>query len=126
MAGLLTLIPAALLVVALKGFYLLNQRYDNPVFDMQVAGTPAQIARGEQLAQICVSCHAPNGQLPLSGANFAVKFDLPPMGTLYAPNLMPGGNIDNWTDGEVIRAIREACTRTVVRCSSCRQRFFAI
>jgi cytochrome c553 len=29
------------------------------------------------------------------------------MGTLYAPNLTPGGDIDDWTDGEVIRAIRE-------------------
>jgi mono/diheme cytochrome c family protein len=29
------------------------------------------------------------------------------MGTLYAPNLTPSGNIKDWTDGEVIRAIRE-------------------
>jgi mono/diheme cytochrome c family protein len=72
-----------------------------------VAKTSAQIARGEQLAHICVSCHTKNNQLPLSGTNFAAKFDLPPMGTLYAPNLTPGGDIDGWTDGEVVRAIRE-------------------
>jgi cytochrome c553 len=29
------------------------------------------------------------------------------VGTLYAPNLTPSGNIQDWTDGEVIRAIRE-------------------
>lgn len=105
--GLLTLILIALLGLALRGFYLLNERHDNPIASIQVAGTPAQLARGQQLAQTCVSCHAPGDQLPLAGSNFAFKFDLPPLGTFYAPNLTPGGNIDDWTDGEVIRAIRE-------------------
>jgi mono/diheme cytochrome c family protein len=106
-AGLLTLIPVALLVLALMGFAKLNRQYDNPVIAIQVAGTQAQIARGEKLANICVSCHAPGDQLPLSGTNFATKFDFPPVGTLYAPNLTPSGNITEWTDGELIRAIRE-------------------
>jgi len=106
-AGLLTLLPTALLVLGLIGFYKLNGRYDNPVANLQVTGTAAQIARGEKLAQICTSCHTSNGQLPLSGTNFAAKFDFPPMGTLYAPNLTPSGDIQDWTDGEVIRAIRE-------------------
>ena len=105
--GLLTLAPAALLVLGLRGFYLLNQRYANHVADIQVARTEAQIVRGEQLAHICMSCHSPGLELPLSGADFAYKFDFPPLGTLYAPNLTPGGDIDDWTDGEVIRAIRE-------------------
>jgi mono/diheme cytochrome c family protein len=107
LAGLLTLIPAALLVLALLGYSKLNARFDNPVATIRVEGTPAQIARGEQLANICLSCHAPGDQLPLSGSNFAAKFDFPHMGTLYAPNLTPSGNIQDWTDGEVIRAIRE-------------------
>jgi len=107
LAGLLTLIPVALLVLALIGFAKLNSQYDNPVAAIQVAGTPAQIARGEKLANICVSCHAPGDQLPLSGTNFVAKFDFPPVGTLYAPNLTPSGNIAEWTDGELIRAIRE-------------------
>jgi len=77
------------------------------VAQIQVAGTPAQIARGEQLAHLCVRCHTPNDQLPLSGVDFAGKFSLPQLGTLYAPNLTPSGNIKDWTDGEVIRAIRE-------------------
>jgi cytochrome c553 len=106
-AGLLTLIPAAVLVLALMGFSKLNKQYDNPAAAIQVAGTPAQIARGEKLAYICVSCHTSDNQLPLSGTNFATKFDFPPLGTLYAPNLTPSGNIQDWTDGEVIRAIRE-------------------
>ncbi len=107
LAGLLTLIPVAMLVLALIGFYKLNQRFDDPVAEIQVAGTAAQIARGEKLANICVSCHTPGSQLPLSGSNFAAKFDFPLFGTLYAPNLTPTGDIQDWTDGEVIRAIRE-------------------
>ena len=106
-AGLLTLIPMALLVLALLGFSKLNARYDNPVTALQVAGTAAQIARGEKLANTCSSCHSPGNELPLSGSNFGVKFDMPPLGTLYAPNLTPSGDINDWTDGEVIRAIRE-------------------
>jgi mono/diheme cytochrome c family protein len=107
LSGLLTLIPAVLLILAMIGFYKLNKRYDNPVVDVQVAGTPDQIARGQQLANICVSCHTPGAQLPLAGSNFAEKFEFPPFGTLYAPNLTPSGDIQDWTDGEVIRAIRE-------------------
>lgn len=105
--GLLTLVPTALLILALVSFSKLNQRLDNPVSEIQIVGTPEQIVRGEKLANICVSCHSPNNQLPLSGSNFAVKFELPPIGTLYAPNLTPSGNITDWTDGELIRAIRE-------------------
>jgi mono/diheme cytochrome c family protein len=111
-AGLLTLIPAALFVLALVGFGMLNKRFNNPVATIKVAGTPAQIARGEKLANICASCHTPGNQLPLSGSNFAVKFEMPPLGTLYAPNLTPSGNIKDWTDGEVIRAIREGVHKT--------------
>lgn len=106
-AGLLTLIPVMLLVLGLSGFVKLNEQHANPVADIKVAKTAAQIARGQQLAQICVSCHTTNNQLPLSGTDFGGKFGMPPMGTLYAPNLTPGGDIDGWTDGEVIRAIRE-------------------
>jgi len=31
----------------------------------------------------------------------------PPFGKVYAPNLTPAGEIRDWTDGEIIRAIRE-------------------
>jgi len=106
-AGLLTLISTTLLILALVGFYKLNERFDNPIANIQVTGTAAQIARGEQLAHMCVNCHATDSQLPLSGTDMAAKFPFPPLGTLYAPNLTPSGNITDWTDGEVIRAIRE-------------------
>lgn len=104
--GLLTLIPTLLLVLVLVGFSKLNQTYSNPVADLKVAGTPQQIARGQQLAHICISCHSSNGDLPLAGANFVTP-DFPPIGTLYAPNLTPAGEIGTWTDGEILRAFRE-------------------
>jgi cytochrome c553 len=107
LSGLFTLLPAALLIFALLGFYKLVAQHNNPVAAIQVARTPAHIARGEKLANTCASCHAPGSQPPLSGTDFAAKFDLPPIGTFYAPNLTPSGNIADWTDGEVIRAIRE-------------------
>jgi mono/diheme cytochrome c family protein len=107
LGGLLTLIPSVLLVLALLGFAKLNTHYDNPVAAIEVAGTPAQITRGEQLAHACMSCHSPGNELPLSGTNFAEKFGMPPLGTLYSPNLTSSGDIQDWSDGEVIRAIRE-------------------
>ena len=106
-AGLLTLLLSAVLVVGLFGFYKLNQKHDNPVADVHATGTPAQIARGAKLAYTCASCHSPGNELPLSGTNFATKFGFTMFGTLYAPNLTPGGDITDWSDGEVIRAIRE-------------------
>jgi cytochrome c553 len=104
---LLALIPTILLILALIGFARLNKKYDNPIVEMEVAGTAAQIARGQKLAHICANCHALQGQLPLSGLNLVTHLGLPPLGTLYAPNLTPAGNINDWTDGELIRAIRE-------------------
>ncbi|MDX2005368.1 MAG: c-type cytochrome [Meiothermus sp.] len=110
-SGLLTLIGTAALGLAVVGFVKLNQRHPNPVTDIKVVATAVQIARGQRLAHNCASCHTPGDKPPLSGVNFAQKFDLTMMGRLYAPNLTPGGNIDNWSDGEVIRAIREGIHR---------------
>ena len=48
----------------------------------------------------------PISSLPLAGNNFGQEIPIP-FGTLYAPNLTPAGEIKDWSDGEVIRAIRE-------------------
>lgn len=110
-AGLLTIIPALIGALAVNGYARLNQRYDNPVPTLKATGSSAQIARGQQLAHICMSCHSTSNQLPLAGTDFLTKFGLPPLGTLYSPNLTPGGNIDGWTDGELVRAIREGISK---------------
>ena len=115
LAGLLTLIPTVVLAVALVGFYKFGVRHMNPVADIHVAGTSEQVARGERLAHACISCHSPvrgQDQVPiLSGVNFLASFPVPGVGTVYAPNLTPSGNIKDWSDGEVIRAIREGVHR---------------
>lgn len=115
LAGLLALIPTVVLGVALLGFYKFGAKHSNLTADVHVAGTPAQLARGERLAHACISCHSPvrgQDQVPiLSGVNFLASFPVPGVGTIYAPNLTPSGNIKDWTDGEVIRAIREGVHR---------------
>jgi mono/diheme cytochrome c family protein len=107
LSGLLTLILAAATGVAGIGFYKLNAPQSNPVPNIKVAGTPEQIARGQKLAAICVGCHASAGKPPLDGSPGNFVEGGPPVGTLYAPNLTPGGETQGWSDGELIRAIRE-------------------
>jgi mono/diheme cytochrome c family protein len=107
LSGLLTLILAVIIGVAGIGLYKLNAPQSNPVPDVKVAGTPEQLARGQKLAAICQGCHASAGKLPLDGSPGNFIEGGPPLGTIYAPNLTPGGETQGWTDGEIIRAIRE-------------------
>jgi cytochrome c553 len=80
----------------------------NPVADTTAAETSEQIARGEKFAPICADCHGSNHQLPLTGQDFAAHGL--PIGTLWAPNLTPA-HFKNWSDGEIIRAIREGVSK---------------
>ena len=107
LAGLFALVFAAVAVVAVIGFVKLESRHTNPVADIKVAGTPEQVARGEQLAWLCADCHSPAQELPLSGSTENFIAGGPPLGVLYATNLTPGGPLKAWTDGEIVRAIRE-------------------
>jgi mono/diheme cytochrome c family protein len=88
----------------------LGQLWDNPVVDVKVAGTPEQIERGRYMVSTmpgCVGCHArnPAANPPVLDGNRMA--DLAPLGEFYAPNLTPGGRLRDWSDGEIIRAIRE-------------------
>jgi cytochrome c553 len=44
------------------------------------------------------------------GSNFLIGG--PPVGTLWATNLTRAGELNNWSDGEIIRAIREGVHKT--------------
>jgi mono/diheme cytochrome c family protein len=109
---IVTVLPALLLllVVAVSGIglYRLAAPRDFPVASLTVARTPAQVARGERLATaLCAACHGREGALPLAGGpNLSADAGLP-LGDLYPPNLTPAGEIAGWSDGEVLRAIRE-------------------
>ena len=105
-SALLAAIVGCVLVVALVGFYKLNvSPYKPAAADPNPATAPEQLARGTRLLSLCAGCHAPNGRLPLVGQDFLT--DGPPSGILYAPNLTPAGEIKDWSDAEVVRAIRE-------------------
>jgi mono/diheme cytochrome c family protein len=106
LSSLLALVFIALVGITLVGFYRINfPPYRRTVSDIRIAGTPDQVARGARFGEFCAQCHSPNGKTPLVGQNFATGG--PPVGTLWASNLTGAGEIASWSDGEVIRAIRE-------------------
>ncbi|MCC6187967.1 MAG: c-type cytochrome [Anaerolineales bacterium] len=105
--GLLTLAGGLLSVVTLIGLFKAYSPRNSPVRDLQVAGTPEQIARGQHLANtFCASCHSLTGELPLSGG-FDLANDIPiPLGSFVAANLTPAGPLKDWSDGEIFRTLR--------------------
>lgn len=110
-AGLVTLVLGAAITAAFVGYSRVNASYNDshPVTNITAASSsPDIIARGEKFARTCAGCHSSNGQLPLTGQNFGEGG--PPIGTLYAPSLTPA-HLKEWSDGEIVRAIREGVSR---------------
>jgi mono/diheme cytochrome c family protein len=77
-----------------------------------VTSTPDQLAVAARRVNGCAGCHSSTGDLPLDGGttNFFADGG-PPLGVLVPPNLTPAGPLKDWTDGEIIRAIREGVDR---------------
>lgn len=78
------------------------------------------IKRGEYLVRgpaACGSCHTPMGPLtknkndrrmgPIQGMELAGHVVQEPFGQVTMSNITPGGRIADWTDEEIIKAIRE-------------------
>jgi len=107
LSGLLTLALAVVSVVTLIGLVKVYAPKNIPVPDIKVAGTPEQIQRGQHLANaFCVECHSTSRELPLSGGRDMGK-DFPiPLGSFVPPNLTPGGELKDWSDGEILRVLR--------------------
>jgi mono/diheme cytochrome c family protein len=105
LSALATLLLATITIVAAVGVAKTGVPVNYPVADLKVASTPDQIARGERFAYFCAGCHSSTGKLPLNGGDS--DFAGPPIATIYPPNLTPAGEIKNWTDGEMERALRE-------------------
>jgi mono/diheme cytochrome c family protein len=90
-----------------------------------VESTPELVARGEYLARhvtMCVDCHSPRvrdryGMPPTKGFEFAggdcwgAELGVP--GKACMPNITPDHEhgVGQWTDGEIMRAIREGISR---------------
>jgi mono/diheme cytochrome c family protein len=108
-SGLLAVLFALVGVIDLRGVYTLSAARANPVSELKANTSPDALARGEHLAYVCAGCHSTTGTLPLDGSQTSMLSnpDGSGLGDLYAPNLTPGGSLKEWSDGEIIRAIRE-------------------
>ncbi len=104
LSGLLAVLLALVFVVGVLGAYRLYVPRGNPVADVNVSGTPERIARGERFAHYCAGCHSSTGKPPLDGSTTSYAG---PLGPLYPPNLTPAGPLKAWSDGEILRAVRE-------------------
>ncbi|MCI0397177.1 MAG: c-type cytochrome [Chloroflexi bacterium] len=109
LSGLLAVVLFLLGGIALVGLIRIEAPAARPASNLQANHSPEQIARGERLAHLCTTCHSSTGDLPLDGT--VLNFIEAPFGTIAAPNLTAGGNLDQWTDGEIGRAIREGIGR---------------
>ena len=111
--GLLSVLLVLLIAIAILVQLRWDRTFDYPVQDVTVSMAAANIARGEYLYKIvsvCRACHSAGGEenpdlLPSGGR----KFDIAEIGVIYTRNITPPleTGIGRWSDGEVIRAIRE-------------------
>jgi cytochrome c553 len=109
LTALLTLVCAAVSVVGLVGAYRLYAPHGAPAASITVQANADQIAVAGRRANGCTGCHSSTGNLPLDGGTD--NFLGGPLGTLVPPNLTPGGPLKTWSDGEIIRAVREGVDR---------------
>src|SRR5581483_1586673 len=107
--GLVALITIVIGLVGLLGVYRLSASRGRATTETAVASSPALVARGERLANMCAACHSRSNQPPLDGGQ--ENFLASQRGTLYAPNLTPAGPLKDWSDDEIVRAIREGVDR---------------
>lgn len=107
-SALFTVVGVSMAVLGILGVTKLRVSHARPVPTLEAAHTPEQLSRGERLAYLCVGCHSSTGDLPLDGGreNFAEG-----IGAVYAPNLTPAGPLKGWSDGEIVRALRQGVDR---------------
>jgi mono/diheme cytochrome c family protein len=112
LAGLFAALFGLLIIMSVNGLVQVSLPRGGPVPALKVAGTPEQIARGQHLANsLCASCHTADGSLPLSGGR-DVGTDSPlPIGSYWSINLTPAGPLKDWSDGEILRALREGADK---------------
>jgi mono/diheme cytochrome c family protein len=106
---LITLLFLIGIAVFSRGRAIADRMYERALAPMVAATDSASLVRGRHLADVgCVTCHSLKAQLPLAGSgNFIGTAEGRGLGTLYAPNLTPGGLLAHATDPQLARAIRE-------------------
>lgn len=110
--SLIALILALLSAVGLVGIYRLDVPHSQPTPVFSAAVSPAQLTVGQRRLRVCAGCHSTTGDVPLNGGTQNFLAPQPGqggggLGAVYAPNLTPAGPLKDWTDGQVLRAIRE-------------------
>jgi mono/diheme cytochrome c family protein len=114
LTALLTLVFAAVSIVGLLGVYRLYTPHGQPAASITIRATPDQLTVAGRRVSGCAGCHSSTGALPLDGGttNFlgGANGGMGP-GVLVPPNLTPGGALKDWSDGEIVRAIREGIDR---------------
>ena len=95
---------AAILMAA--GLYRLQARHA-PVPYAKVAVSPEQFRRGRTIASgFCDACHSTAGTFT-GGRDLGEHLPMP-IGRFIAANLTPAGQLSQWSDGEIFRAIRNS------------------
>lgn len=109
---LVTLLIALVAILMGYGLFQLYSPRSGAVENIKVQGTPEQVARGQHLAAVlCASCHTTNTQLPLTGGRDIADDSPLPIGHFYSVNLTPAGPLKDWSDGEILRTLREGIDR---------------
>lgn len=93
--------------------------HDRPVVPLKASMDPAAVERGEYLFKYghgCWGCHSPKldaASLPSGGRVFDLRSVGPGFGIFYARNITPDPEtgIGAWTDGEIVRALREGLSK---------------
>jgi len=109
--SLLTLVLAAVSVLGILGAYRLYAPHGAPAATITAQASPDVVAAASKRMSGCTGCHSSSGDLPLDGGSSNLLAGGPPLGVLVAPNLTPGGPLKDWSDGEIVRAIREGVDR---------------
>jgi mono/diheme cytochrome c family protein len=112
LSGLFSVLVGLVSILTVIGLVKAYSPRTAPIPELQVAGTPEQIQRGEHIADaFCTSCHSVSKELPLTGG-IDIGEDFPmPLGAFVSTNLTPAGPLKDWSDGEIFRAIRNGVDR---------------
>jgi mono/diheme cytochrome c family protein len=118
------LLPVVAATVAGAGYFAIRQPASRPASAIKVVSTLERVERGRYLFESladCAGCHSPRNHdlytMPVvagkSGAGMVFPPELGLPGRVSAPNLTndPDTGLGRWTDGEIIRAIREGVSR---------------
>lgn len=106
-SAVLAVAAVAALGLGMAGLWRTEAPRDRTTSGVKVAGSPEQVAHGRELAQSCVACHSFDGSLVLNGGQQNLAAAWGPLNWVSGSNLTPGGRLARWTDGAIVRALRE-------------------